>query len=406
MGLASLGWLVGVSLGVSSPEDAGVVRTEVEKVLGGMAAAVLAGDPEAYLKHVDHADPVFSKEQFNWAADLKKHVPVEFRMTLGEAGVTLVDGSARGELSLVWRMPGPPHAEGEEAEPVRERTVSWPARFVRGGSGWLYAGEVWHAHESPGVRVLHEDGLDQAAALVAELMPHVRDVVHEGFEVAPDDPLPHRTQEVKLYQSMAHLQASIYLSYTDSLGGWNEPGEAIKLLARPNTTRRSIENRLAHEYGHVATFEMGPHATDMPWWVLEGIANLAGEAATNTGSPNTTVKRWAKAGTLGNWAEMAAFDEKGRSLGRYVYAQGHHMVAYVTERFGRTRRNAWMRSMAQGATLDESSREALGLSFADLDAQWREDLALELARDEEAAAREPKTDPGSPVPGTPPPSPR
>lgn len=399
MGLASLCWLVGVSLGVSSPDDA-AVRAEVEKVLGGMAAAVLAGDPEAYLKHVDHADPVFSKEQFNWAADLKKHVPVEFRMTLGEAGVTLVDGSARGELSLIWRMPGPPPAEGEEAKPVRERKVSWPARFVRGGSGWLYAGEVWHVHEAPLVRVLYEDGLDEAAALTSDLMPRVRDVVHEGFEVAPDDSLPHRTQEIKLYQSMTHLQASIYLSYTDSLGGWNEPGEAIKLLARPNTTRRSIENRLAHEYGHVATFELGPRATDMPWWVLEGIANLAGEAATNMGSPNATVKRWAKAGTLGNWADMAAFDEKGRSMGRYVYAQGHHMVAFVTERFGRTRRNAWMRSMAQGSTLDEATHETLGLSFADLDAQWREDLALQLARDEEAAKElpkptEPKTDPGT-----------
>ncbi len=380
-------------LTAGSPDE--LARAEVDRLLAEMAAAVRAADADGYLRRVDRSDPVFAREQANWAADLAKNPVAEFALSVGEGGLTLVEGGARAELVMTWRLPAPPAADGEPPREPRERRVAWPARFVKGADGWLYAGEAWNVHEAPGVVVFYEDGLDQAAALVADLMPHVRQVVHAEFEVEDGAALTGRVQQIKLYQSMAHLQASIYLSYTDSLGGWNEPGESIKLLARPNTTRRSIENRLAHEYGHVATFELGPHATDMPWWVLEGIANHVGTAATGTGDPSGAVRRWARAGTLADWDDLARFDQKGRSLGRYVYAQGQHMVAYITERFGLSRRNEWMRAMAQGASLDEAARRVLGLSFADLDAQWRQDLADQIARE----APEPDPPPrSSPVP--------
>lgn len=393
MALSWFGMLVAALLSIGTPEEE--ARAGVDRLLGAMARAVLASDADAYLRHVDSADPVFHREQVNWAADLKKHPVAEFSLAIGEPGLTLSEGQARGELVMTWRMPAPPTADGEEARAPAPRRVAWPARFVQSPEGWLYAGEAWNVHEAPGVKVLYEDGLDEVAALVADLMPNVKSIVHEEFEVEPGAPLTSRVQQVKLYQSMARLQASIYLSYTDSLGGWNEPGESVKLLARPNTNRRSIENRLAHEYGHVATFEMGDRATDMPWWVAEGVANIMGRAVTGSGDPSGAVKRWARAGTLAHWDDLARFDEKGRSLGRYVYSQGQHMVEFVTERFGRSRRNAWIRAMTRGSSLDQATREALGLSFAELDAQWRGALAEEIARDSSA---EPA---GAPTPPSP-----
>lgn len=394
MMLSGIATVLAVILAVASPEES--ARAEVDRLLGAMAAAVRAGDADAYLRLVDSADPVFHREQVNWAADLKKNPVAEFSLALGDAGLALVEGGARGELVMTWRLPAPAPVEGGEPRESPERRVSWPARFAKGPEGWLYAGEAWNVHEAPGVLVLYEDGLDQVAVLVADLMPNVKAIVHEEFEVEEGSPLTTRVQQVKLYQSMAHLQASIYLSYTDALGGWNEPGESVKLLARPNTTRRSIENRLAHEYGHVATFEMGDRSTDMPWWVAEGIANLMGQAVTGGGDPSNAVKRWARAGTLADWDDLARFDEKGRSLSRYVYSQGQHMVAFVTERFGRSRRNAWIAAMTRGSSLDEATREALGLSFADLDARWREDLAAQIARE---TAEQPAPAPSTPGPG-------
>ncbi len=41
---------------------------------------------------------------------------------------------------------------------------------------------------------------------------------------------------------------------------------------------------------------------------------------------------------------------------------------------GREKRNAWIRAMSNSKTLDEATREMFGLTFDELDAQWRESL--------------------------------
>jgi len=68
-----------------------------------------------------------------------------------------------------------------------------------------------------------------------------------------------------------------------------------------------------------------------------------------------------------------------------VYAQGHHMVSYVSDRFGRQGRNRWLREMAQGTSLNEATTKALGLSFAQLDKDWRESLKPSAKPDPDSA---------------------
>jgi hypothetical protein len=175
---------------------------------------------------------------------------------------------------------------------------------------------------------------------------------------------------------MRHLQQSLYLSYTDPLDGWNEPGESIKLLAHEGTGKDALRALLAHEYGHVATFELGPRATDMPWWVLEGVADLSAQQYSDDWEAvDATVRRWAAKDALVGWERLADFHGEAPQHATHVYVQGHHMLGYISERFGRERRNAWMRAMANGATLDDATRNVLGLAFADLDTQWRQSLA-------------------------------
>jgi hypothetical protein len=132
---------------------------------------------------------------------------------------------------------------------------------------------------------------------------------------------------------------------------------------------------LAHEFGHVCTFEMGDKATKMPWWTAEGAAELAAEAFAGGGAGlDQTMRTWSRAGRLADWDKMHDFRTTPRDVQMNVYRQGHHMVAYVSQRFGRTPRNNWIRALTQGRTLDEASQEALGLGFAELDAQWRASL--------------------------------
>ncbi len=338
--------------GIAHADDA------LEALLARMNAAVLAADMNGYLACVDTRDPVFAREQKNWAADLKRKPVKEFAIQLQDQTLVSPDGPMNAQLSMNWTL-------ADQDAP--KRTISFPATFTRDAAGgWLYAGETWQTIESNGVKVLYDQGLDEVAKSVVEILPDIRAHVNEGFEVAID-----RVQEVKLYASMRHLQQSIYLSYTDSLGGWNEPGESIKILVGRKSKPAELKPLLAHEYGHVATFEYGPHASDMPWWVLEGVAELSAEAYGGARDVSRMVARWASNGKLADWDRLADFHTVKAEDQMYVYSQGHHMLGFVSEKFGRTGRNAWLRAMAQGATLDEATRAAMKMPFTELDSAWR-----------------------------------
>jgi hypothetical protein len=348
-----------------APADPIAARAEIQSTLDIMARAVLAGDPDAYLAHVWRDDPDWSTEQVNWAADLKRKVPAEFEFTVGDVTPEVDESWAQAKATMKWSFTG-----------GKPREQSYVARFFRHPDhGWLYAGEKWNVLEREGVRVLYDDDQEEAARTVADVLPTVRTHVLTGFELL-GKPIEARVQQVKLYRSMRHLQQSIYLSYTDSLGGWNEPHEAIKLLSAGVRGIGGARVLLAHEYGHVATFELGDHASDMPWWALEGVAELSSEKFSGGAArADAAVRGWARKDKLIDWPRLADFHGEATSFYAQVYAQGHHMLGYVSDRFGRSKRNAWLTRMAQGITLDQATREALGLTFADLDAQWRASLA-------------------------------
>lgn len=380
--------LVGVAAGNTCAD-----RASVEQALAEMERAVLAGDGGAYLAIVDKRDPNFAKEQENWAKDLKLHVPAEFAVRIVEeterAGAAFGEREARFEMEMAWTMKG----LGRGGKDVH-KSVSFPARFVLDDSGgkWLFAGEDWLVMEGingksgAGVRVLYFAGYEEAARNIVGVLPTVREHVDAGFEVKID-----RVQEVKIYPVMTHLQQSIYLSYVDGLSGWNEPGEAIKLRVKPDAAAAAMRSLLAHEYGHVATFEKGPKATDMPWWVLEGVAELAAEEyAKNGDRVKTRVRGWLEEDNLAPWDEISDFRNTPKKWGGHVYTQGHAMLGYVSEKYGRAKRNAWLTVMGRGESIDVASREVFGVGFAEVDAGWRAWLSAGSRTEDKPAAAAPK----------------
>jgi hypothetical protein len=373
----------GATAGATDDEPA---RAGVAALLRRMGDTAARADAEGYLALVCPADAVFLKEQQNWAKDFSRHKPERVEFALDGAGA-LREGAYCAPLKTLWQMEG-----------GRERSVTFPARFVRADAGWLYAGEDWRIHESDRIRVMYlGDRMEKVATTIADIFPAIRAHVHEGFELTDDRNLTDRVQQVKLYNSMRHLQESIYLSYAQSLGGWNEPGEAIKLLTSPASGEGSLSVVLAHEYGHVASFELGPKANDMPWWILEGIAELAASTySKDTASVDRMNRMWAAGGGLVEWDRLADFFGEAPQHSTNVYKQGEHMMGYITERFGRTKRNGWMRSMSSGATIDQASREVLGIPFADLDRDWRK--SLEPVKESETATSRDKAKPDAASP--------
>ncbi len=352
------------------------VEQGLARLLDSMEAAVLAGDPDACLAFSDLSEDVFAQEQRNWAADLLDHAPETFELDFGEEAPRLDGDVAVATLTMTWNMPE-----------RKRRRVSFPARFTRGDDGWKYAGEHWKRVEGEHILALHAEELDEAAQLVAEVWPGVQRSVNEQFGITPDDGLLERPQQVKLYASMAHLQESIYLSYADEhggLAGWNEPGESIKMISRGRLSAERLRPLLSHEYGHVCAFAFGPSANEMPWWLLEGLAEAASEPFSRTRQMSEgMMRRYAAQDNLAPWESIADFENTPPQFGYHVYRQGHHMVMYVDEQFGLDRRNQWARAQARGQSLDEATRGVFGISFEELDHRWRESLKPQPEPDED-----------------------
>lgn len=379
-------------------------RPAIEAVLRAMEKAVLAGDPAAYLVHVCDRDRVFHKEQFNWAADLKKHVPTSFSLQIVEPdNATNRDSKDNAKdkasdfgtdratftLRMTWQF--------DKIAAGRQRSISYPVTFRREGPRWLYQGEEWDQVALPpddatkfaGVHVKYEPGLKELAEAIGALMPDIRAKVDQQFDRFLPDML-----DIKLYRSMLHLQASIYLSYEEGLGGWNEPGESIKILVRGNAdAERAARFRptLAHEYGHAATFALGPSSNDMPWWILEGVAEFV--ARPYRAGADRRAERFAinahNNNRLVEWDRITDFRSTPANLYGNVYTQGEHFIAWFTARFGDSARNRWLLLQARGVKLDQATAQVTGQWWDAVDRAYRADVAAlaDKAKQDEAARR-------------------
>lgn len=367
--------------GAADPAAA-AVRADIRGVLAGMERAVLAGDAEGYARFVDRDDPRFLKEQENWAAELRKHRPTEFALSIGGAREGFEESfearRAAFVLVMTYRM-----EVGHAARMPSGARASWPAVFVKrdpDGDGpeperWLYSGEEWREVGGPGFVVKFFPGAEETVRDVVTAFPAAREHVNKGFEIGLSD-----TQVIKLYDDMEHLKATVYLSMPDTiLGGWNEPEESIKFLTRYGHDVRTWTRAFAHEYGHVATWALGPRLRDAPWWVHEGVAELAAEEFDDGRgrSNDAMIRDLARRGKLAAWEEIADYATAAPDVKMLAYHQGRHMVGYVSQQWGRAGRNAWLRRMGAGASLDEATRGEFGMSFAELDAAWRAALGVE-----------------------------
>lgn len=359
---------------LSPPVEARAVRSEIEMVLAEMRRSALAGDPVGYLSHVAMEEPRFAMEMTNWAKDLAANRPVLFDLRIVEEGAVFEPSRAEFALEMDYSV-------AVVADPA-DRSVVKRAAFPTvifekdAGGAWRYLGEKWSVLEGDGFEVRYTGDFEGVARMVVEAFPVAREHVDRGFEIPGTG-----HQIIKLYADMEHLKATVYLSMPDPhLGGWNEAGESIKFLTRYAATVAGWTRAFAHEYGHVATWEMGPKAGEMDWWVQEGVAELAAEDFDDGRQPGTRagndgyIRSRARAGTLVPWEAIASYRTAEQSVKYQAYAQGHHFIGYISDRWGRSGRNRWLRSMAAGKSVNQATRDRLNTEFSDLDREWRESL--------------------------------
>lgn len=352
----------------AQPAEAPIAE-QLSLTLEAMAEAAIAGDAEAYLEHIATDEPEFLIEQRAWAKDILRIAPDVLIYELISEPEIGDDGEAAADVRITWNTP---NWEGGD------RTLEIPVRFVNEDGVWHFGGRDWLERDAEGLRVLHASGAGFLAREAAQFWPDVKAHVEAGFETVLDHP-----QVVKLYPTMLELQFSIFPAYVEPLGGWNEPGESIKLIGRASSPD-AFRSVLAHEYGHALTFAMGgpdiPLAVErahaMPWWLLEGTAELAAAKYSNGFERSRrAVEAWNERGELVTWDRITNFYETDPADYRFVYTQGLHFAAYISDRFGRTKRNELLQTMMNGATLDEASRAVYGIGFEELDADWRASIS-------------------------------
>lgn len=345
----------------SVPAASAGAAAEVQALLDRMAAAVLAGDRDGYLALVDLTDPVFALEHTRLADDWSSRSPVS-SYDLGLAGLEHDGASATGLLTVHWAFD-----PSVAAEP--SRTTTFRVTFSNGAGGWRYAGEAWSASEVPHFVLRVAPGLEGAVPDIADVLPGIYgDVTAEiGYE-------PSGTLEIKLYADANALVANTLLSLP-TIRGWNEPGEALKLVHDPDGP--PLAPTIAHELTHFIGFDRaGTRRSRMPWWLDEGIATyVASTIEGPAGDRLAQVIAWEANGELADWDDMVIFEETPLELWGHVYPQGYAMVLFVTERFGVDRRNAWLAAMATEMDIDEATPAELGRSFDRLDAEFRDWLA-------------------------------
>jgi hypothetical protein len=361
------------------------VFTQARDVIAKMQAAIAAGDSKAYLATIDRAEHEWWHEQQAWANDIASKPPSRSTIVPGQDWtLTSFDDCPAVEVSLTWRWT--PQADDRvkpdaptnlaTASPLpasQERDVTFRARFVQRDGGLFYAGEAWQTVQGEHVIVACDPGLESAARAAADAFARIRGDVLAELDVQHAD-IASRTQRIKLYGSMRHLQHSIYPSYVFPLSGWNEPDESIKVVARPDATQQSFIALLAHEYGHVASFALGPRANAMPWWTLEGIAEVMVDQhdASLAERSRKQVTAWAREQSLAAFADLADFERVPLAQHGRVYRQGHDMLRYITTRFGVAARNRWLRAMAQGDSIDAASTRELTQDWPAIEAAWRD----------------------------------
>ncbi|OLV17357.1 hypothetical protein [Deinococcus marmoris] len=337
-------------------------QTTPEALAGALQTAARAGDASGYQRLL-HAEGTFAVEGPNFAADLGR-MP-QPAATYLFSGIRLDGPRASARLSLSWvRVPG------------QVSRVSLPVTLFREGEVWRYGGETWQSLPAGKYSLLALDlpGLPERAAATAPLLVRAAARVRETLGLRVPD-----AATVKVYPDMATLSASVGLSL-QPVGGWNEPGEAIKLVlpggANPD---QELLRVLSHEFTHLSVSGAAGQGRNnrIPWWLHEGLADFVSRAYWTPGASESRRQRVAGyAG--GDWvplSELADFNAVPESQWKYVYAQGLGLVEFLAETCGKDAPMRLALAFAETGEADGAA-QALGFaSFSDLETKTRTWLA-------------------------------
>ncbi len=351
----------------ASSGDVGDIELALSRTVAAMEQAVRAADLNAYWQWLYPDDPVFLADQRGWAEDWVAHPLEVFEIDLFGVQQLSAD-TATARMTTRWRL-----AERDGDSSAGGATIS--AIFYRQDERWLFGGERWQVADLEGMQLYYFadtviDESEQAQTMLDYLPAVYTGITHVlGYT-------PAHTAHIKLYESPITLHNWTRIS-RPTLTRWNVPEESIKVALNDRLTP-PYEPEMGRELALFVFYEMaGEHAEALPWWVCAGVGEY-GAAHFRTYSQRHRVLRnmAARAAALGGmetglWPWDALDTPPVEQAQTSAAEQAYTLLHYLTETYGDNARNAWLRAIAQGASVDEATRAQLGTDFATLDADWR-----------------------------------
>jgi hypothetical protein len=327
------------------------ISSQIQTTVFQMKQAIQARDEKAYSELVDWSDPVFALEHRRWIQDWAENGASVSELSASNVISSGADTS-HATLLLQWKNPS------------GLQSAEWPVIFRKPNERWLYAGERWSDLRTPQALVRVAPGLELQGQQIAAALPDVLEHVQTSFGRRFKQPI-----QIKLYASSQTVTSSVSLN-APLFGGWNEPGEALKVVARRDGIPLST---LAHEATHQMVSELDENET-VPWWLHEGLADYVASKYWDDSSAERVlegVKSWARADQLVDWNRMRVYKTTPLELWKYVYAQGYAMTRYLTETYGAAKRNTWLERITISNDISKASLEVFDVNFTALDQRFK-----------------------------------
>ncbi len=345
------------------------IEIGLNRTAARMERAVRDGDFEAYMAYTWQDDPVFLADHTAWAQDWAAHPLEIFDIDLFNTRAT-TPGQAAARMSIRWRVAG----RSDEGS-AGGATIS--ARFYAQDGEWLFGGADWKTADLDSIRLYYLAGdtinIEPQANVMIDYLPSIYTGVTREFEHVPNAII-----HIKLYESPITLQNWTRISMPN-ITRWNEPGESIKIPLTPNGTAPS-ESTLGSELTRYLLYDMagGTHG-NFPWWLEEGIAQYGGARFSTLSQRNRILRQVAALSLapenaeeqLFEWSLLETEPDVRDELKQVAALQAYTLVHYISETYGESARNNWIRAIATEQTVMQATPEHLGITFDELDTAWR-----------------------------------
>jgi len=128
---------------------------------------------------------------------------------------------------------------------------------------------------------------------------------------------------------------------------------------------------ITHELAHVVLGEAGPH---VPRWYHEGMAQWLGGERLEAEWVRLLAFHAADEG-LSPFSELTRFPSESQRETSLLYAQSHHFILYLNQRFGTVIHLKILDQLAAGRPFFEAFETGVGVPFEDVQSQWIDTLA-------------------------------